>query len=43
MTDFEEFAAALRAWANQMAAIRVALRAAHTEWPTDLPSAPKEA
>jgi hypothetical protein len=43
MTDFEEFALALRAWADQIAAIRVALDAAHNDSPTDLSSAPKEA
>ena len=42
-TDFEEFAAALRAWADQITAIRVALDAAHIDSPTDLSSASKEA
>ena len=34
-TNFEEFAAALRAWADEIIAIRVALNAAHLETPTD--------
>ena len=42
-TDFEEFAAALRDWADQILAIRVALDAAHIDPPTDLSSASKEA